>query len=338
MRRPRDATLVNTWDLDTDRGVSQLLASNGRQLVVVPTNKGGLTAALWLRREVSRLGVLDVPLLVGDTANLCGHVKVPCAYTVQCTESRGSFARVLCAKLFALARLFMAGADVFVMDSDAAVLSAEPFQLWRGPMRNASMICQHDSPFLNSGMMRMQHVGPLADATVGWLLDEWLHRVRLISNATGYCGGCDQSVLNELVSGCDGRPKVVARAFLPSASRQASGPPLGRCSRRCATSCPPPAVSWSGTRAVFASTAAGLTPHLGHTLLAATLARPCSTSITIPRCSSPTPPTPSRRPHYAERLCGCSASTPRGRVGARPLSCLTNASAPRSMAADQPRG
>ena len=95
LRRPRDATLVRTWDLDTDRGVSQLLAFNGRQLVVVPTNKGGLTAALWLRREVSRLGVLDVPLLVGDTANLCAHVKVPCAYTVQCTESRGSFARVL---------------------------------------------------------------------------------------------------------------------------------------------------------------------------------------------------------------------------------------------------
>eukprot|EP00964_Phaeocystis_antarctica_P014941 scaffold8254_cov63-Phaeocystis_antarctica.AAC.2 len=30
-------------------------------------------------------------------------------------------------------------------------------------------------------MMRFQHVDPLADTTVGWLLDEWLHRVRLIS-------------------------------------------------------------------------------------------------------------------------------------------------------------
>ena len=29
--------------------------------------------------------------------------------------------------------------------------------------------------------MRFQHVDPLADTTVGWLLDEWLHRVRLIS-------------------------------------------------------------------------------------------------------------------------------------------------------------
>ena len=50
-------------------------------------------------------------------------------------------------------------------------------------------------------MMSFQHVDPLADTTVGWLLDEWLHRVRLISKATGGCGGCDQSVLNELVAG-----------------------------------------------------------------------------------------------------------------------------------------
>ena len=140
-----------TWDLDTDRGVSQLLASNGDQLVVVPTNKGGLSAALWLRREISRLGVLDVPLLVSDTANLCAHVKVPCAYTVQCTEPHGSFGRVLCAKLFALARLFVAGADVFVIDSDAVVLSAKAFHLWRGPMRNTSMVCQVDNPFINTG-------------------------------------------------------------------------------------------------------------------------------------------------------------------------------------------
>ena len=140
-----------TWDLDTDRGVSQLLASNGDQLVVVPTNKGGLAAALWLRREISRLGVLDVPLLVSDTANLCAHVKVPCAYTVQCTEPHGSFGRVLCAKLFALARLFVAGANVFVIDSDAVVLSAKAFHLWRGPMRNTSMVCQVDHPFINTG-------------------------------------------------------------------------------------------------------------------------------------------------------------------------------------------
>ena len=140
-----------TWDLDTDRGVSQLLASNGDQLVVVPTNKGGLSAALWLGREISRLGVLDVPLLVSDTANLCAHVKVPCAYTVQCTEPHGSFGRVLCAKLFALARLFVAGADVFVIDSDAVVLSAKAFHLWRGPMRNTSMVCQVDNPFINTG-------------------------------------------------------------------------------------------------------------------------------------------------------------------------------------------
>ena len=76
-------------------------------------------------------GVLGVPLLVADTAQLCTHVKVPCAHTVQCTEPRGSFARVLCAKLFALARLFVSGAEVFVIDTDAAVLSAEPFWLWR---------------------------------------------------------------------------------------------------------------------------------------------------------------------------------------------------------------
>ena len=145
------AASKTTWDLDTDRGVSQLLASNGHQLVVVPTNKGGLAAALWLRREISRLGVLDVPLLVSGTANLCAHVKVPCAYTVQCNERHGSFGRVLCAKIFALARLFVAGADVFVIDSDAVVLSAKAFHLWRGPMRNTSMICQEDGPFINSG-------------------------------------------------------------------------------------------------------------------------------------------------------------------------------------------
>ena len=67
VRRPRED---NTWDLDTDRGMSHLLASNGRQLVVIPTNRVGLVAALRLHREISRLGVLDVPLLVTDTAQL----------------------------------------------------------------------------------------------------------------------------------------------------------------------------------------------------------------------------------------------------------------------------
>ena len=191
----------STWDLDTDSGVSQLLASIGRQLVVVPANRHGLMPALRLQREVSRLGVLDVPLLVSDTAQLCSHVKVPCAYTTQCTERRGTFARVLCAKLFALARLFASGADVFVIDSDLTVLSAEPFRLWQGPLVNASIICQKDEPFINSGMIRIQHVSPTADVTVAWLLEEWLHRVRLLSNVTGHCGGCDQSILNELFIG-----------------------------------------------------------------------------------------------------------------------------------------
>jgi len=281
IRRPRDDNLANTWDLDADSGVSRLLASIGRQLVVVPTNRIGLVSALRTHHEVSRLGVLDVPLLVSDTAQLCAHVKVPCAYTTQCTESRGSFAQVLCAKLFALARLFASGADVFVIDSDAAVLSAEPFRLWRGPLLNASMLCQEDEPLFNSGMVRVQHVSPLADVTVGWLLDEWLHRVRLVSNVTGHCGGCDQAILNELVSGTEpvesgGTCLLMPSAVGPPLGRWAVvGPPLGSSPRRRPSPFPPIAntgVIWSRAAATFtaASTATSLTPHL----LAPILTRP----------------------------------------------------------------
>ena len=325
IRRPRDDNLANTWDLDTDSGVTKLLASIGRQLVVVPANRIGLVSALRTHREASRLGVLDVPLLVSDTAQLCAHVKVPCAHTTQCTEPRGSFARVLCAKLFALARLFASGADVFVIDSDAAVMSAEPFRLWRGPLLNASMICQEDVPFFNTGMMRVQHVSPLADMTVGWLLEEWLHRVRLVSNVTGHCGGCDQGVLNELVSGTESVESGGGCLLVPGAVGPlwwaAVGPPLGR--------------RWAVPRVALPHSHPS--PITG--VIRVTAAFTAASALFLIQSVSPlTSHAPSTRPHFAKSLHGCAAPTVGGGAGAPQTSPSATPSAPRPMASDQACG
>ena len=181
-----------------DGGLQPLLRRYGSQLSLIPTNVQGLPAAMVMRR---RLQVLQFPvvLLVAPSSQACAHGGVPCLFMQRCAELPTPFDRVLCAKLNAISRLFGLGADLFITDSDVHVFHNMAAAWASAELRGASIIAQGDTPQINTGMLRIQHVGQGADAMTRWLLDEWRRRTVLVSTHMGGCSGCDQSILNELL-------------------------------------------------------------------------------------------------------------------------------------------
>ena len=167
-------------------------------VTIIPSNIGGLVAASRLRAQLVLLKFPAVMLATPDVAT-CSAAMVDCLYFDRISLNFGRVARVLLAKTYAVMKLFEAQKDVFVCDSDVAVFQSMA-NLWRGELANTSLIVQEEysGVVLNSGMLRVQHVEPTADATVGWLLREWVRRVFTIGFTSG-CSGCDQPVLNELV-------------------------------------------------------------------------------------------------------------------------------------------
>mmetsp|Transcript_59770 Transcript_59770/g.99156 ORF Transcript_59770/g.99156 Transcript_59770/m.99156 type:complete len:586 (-) Transcript_59770:98-1855(-) len=188
------------WHLDRNADLRELISMHRQQLSLIPVNKDSVTSA---RKLLVQLHMMPVgyPLLVMASRESCEFSGTDCIYATRCAAvtSADAFASVVCAKIYTLSKLFYLGSDVFIVDSDVTVLRTL-HQVWRGPLRDASIVAQYDIPFINSGVLRAQHVSPAADAIVSWLFSEWLHRVMAVWNATGRCDGCDQAILNEIVA------------------------------------------------------------------------------------------------------------------------------------------
>ncbi len=174
------------------------LSTIASDVTLIPSDIGGLVAADRLRARFVHLSFPGV-MIAAPSAATCRVAKSDCVFFERARLILGRVARVLLAKTYAVMKLFEHGKDVFVCDSDVAIFRPM-HDVWRGELANASLVVQEeiDRVVLNSGMLRVQHVSRAADATVSWLLREWVRRLFTVGFTAG-CSGCDQPILNELV-------------------------------------------------------------------------------------------------------------------------------------------
>ena len=178
-----------------------LASLSDTDVCLIPTDVRGLAAAHRLRDSLERLRYPRV-LYATPSRAACDVAGLDCVHFERASVMiYGKVPQLLLAKIYAVHKLFEAGKDVLMLDSDVAIFHPMA-SLWHGELARASLIVQEESPphHLNSGMLRTQHMraNPGAAATVGWLLREWFRRVYTVA-ATAGCSGCDQPVLNELV-------------------------------------------------------------------------------------------------------------------------------------------
>ena len=99
-------------------------------LTLIPTNDKGLSSATSLDARLVSVGFTS-SLLVAPRKSICALSSIDCCWPPAGLKARqGVFTRVLIAKLFAAARLFAAGADILMLDSDVAIFNPLD-EVWR---------------------------------------------------------------------------------------------------------------------------------------------------------------------------------------------------------------
>ena len=183
------------FHLDRYREIHRAVAHFGALIVMLTTNRQGVTHALRVRSQAAAMGVTQTLLLSVSGSALCERPRIAaesadCGWSVRLhmqppvsallrsgiTPSKWQARSMLLTRVYVMARLFRAGSSVLQIDTDVAWLSS-PFPLIAAA-ENLSMVVQSDNKLGNGGLVyahRTSRHG--ANKVTEWFLGEWYNRM-----------------------------------------------------------------------------------------------------------------------------------------------------------------